>query len=125
MIADAWGSISTQTIINCWAKADITGDGIQTRQQVQQGKDKFETFISLQRAHCQHSMAQVMPPEDGNMANYHSAFEEFFFFDEDEVDEMINESDLPDVFTLVQAGITAGVLNRSPTELDLSEADAV
>lgn len=48
-----------------------------------------------------------------------------FFFDEDEVDEMINESDLPDVFTLVQAGITAGVLNRSPTELDLSEADAV
>lgn len=58
------------------------------------------------------------------MANYHSTFEEFFFFDEDEVDEIINESDLPDVVTLVQAGITAGVLNRSPTELELSDADA-
>lgn len=52
MIADAWDSISTNTIINCWAKADICGDGIQTHQQVQQGKDELEIFIALQRARC-------------------------------------------------------------------------
>lgn len=108
LIANAADSLTTQTIVNCWAKAYIRGDEIRTRQEVQQGKDELNTSIALQRA------LDVLNDASGtrkcsikHLRNLSS------------IDESKSERDLPNVVALV----VSGILNGSPAELELSDTD--
>lgn len=121
LIADAWNTVSNTTIINCWKKADICGV-TESANSRQTAEDQFQHFIAAQRTHCQIAIQQIFKltfnyQAQGFTETFQLAFDEFFTFDEDQINNN-SEAEVPNAVKIVQDGFATGVLTRGVTGLD-------
>ncbi|KAI5839107.1 hypothetical protein DFP73DRAFT_599083 [Morchella snyderi] len=105
LIAIAWDSISTETIVNCWRKAGICGWEYQNQEYQNQGcglDNQLQHFIAQQRTYCQIAMRQMFDPQSSFQTpdpEWAPAFDKYFTFDEDTSDsEVLNEYQLTTTF---------------------------
>jgi hypothetical protein len=130
LMSDAWDSVTKETVIRCWKKANICGEndlnGPDNCQNMnpnieQDFEDHHQHFIARERNYCHIAMREIFehPSIQRPDPDFPPAFEEFFNYDEDNEEPLPNnELKFPDAAVIVQRGIAEGVLLKNPDELD-------
>jgi len=114
LIASAWDSVTTDTIRNCWTKANITTSPSSIPVTLDQ--HLTESFISAQRQ----GFLQAWTTLDGKCDN--PDLINSYFDDTDEEFDTPGPTEkgveFPDVIAIVERGINAGVLHCPVNQLD-------
>lgn len=130
MIADAWESIPSSTISNCWKKSGLLPQSPnlpQASEITSQGRNTSSTtdnFLTTTTAATQTTLRNLYP--DSNTAEFHQIFEDFIS-DNDNLEGLADdtyESRIPDASLLVEEQVRLGLLTRGVYDMEVSYLDA-
>jgi len=130
MMADAWESIPSSTISNCWKKSGLLPlppnlhSVLAIPTQDTNTSSRPYNFLSTTMAALQTTLLNLYP--DSNATKFHEIYEDFIS-DNDNLEGLANnscESGIPDARELVEEQVRLGLLTHGVHDMEVSYLDA-